>query len=68
MTQIQAQPPRIESDDAQKIKMYLGQAREGLARFAGAMVRLATLTRNPVFNLLGRMADTIREQLQEALK
>lgn len=67
MTQLQT-PPRIEADDAQKIRMYEGQAREGLARFAGAMVRLAALKHNPAFNLLGRMADTIREQLQEALK
>ncbi len=67
MTQIQAQPPHID-ENAQKIRMYEGQAREGLSRFASAMARLAALTGNQAFNLLGRMADTIREQLQEALK
>ena len=68
MTQIQAQPPRIESDDAQKIRMHIGDVRKALQHLAGSCARLAGLTHDPMFTLLSKTADTWREELDKVVK
>jgi hypothetical protein len=68
MTQIQAQPPRIESDDAQKIRMHVNDARRALSSLSAVLARLAGLTHNPMYALLSKTADTWREELDKAVK
>lgn len=64
----QTQPPQVDSDTAQKIKMYTGQARQALSSLAAALARLAGLTHNPAWALLSKTADTWREELDKAVK
>jgi hypothetical protein len=68
MTQIHAHPPQVESDDAQKIRMHVDDARRALQHLAGSLARLAGLTRNPMFALLSKTADTWREELDKVVK
>jgi len=68
MTPIQTQPPQVDSDTAQRIRMHVGDARRALQSLAAAMARLAGLTHNPMFALLSKTADTWREELDKVVK